>query len=84
MRNLAARLANRVQLTTDGYRAYAEAVDSAFGVDVDYAMLVKMYGNDRETEAHYSPAECIGCRTIEITGSPGPSTFRQATWNDTI
>jgi IS1 family transposase len=72
MRDLASRLANRIQLTTDGYRAYAEAVDSAFGVDVDYAMLVKMYGNDRETEAHYSPAECIGCRTIGITGNPDP------------
>ncbi len=72
MQDLAARLANRVQLTTDGHRAYLEAVESAFGVDVDYAMLVKLYGNDRETEARYSPAECIGCRTVEITGSPEP------------
>jgi IS1 family transposase len=72
MKDLAARLANRVQLTTDGHRAYLEAVESAFGVDVDYAMLVKLYGNDRETEARYSPAECIGCRTVEITGSPDP------------
>jgi IS1 family transposase len=72
MQDLAARLANRVQLTTDGHRAYLEAVESAFGVDVDYAMLVKLYGNDRETEARYSPAECIGCRTVEITGSPKP------------
>jgi DDE domain len=55
MRALASRLANRVQLTTDGYRAYVEAVDSAFGVDVDYAMLVKLFGNDRESEARYSP-----------------------------
>jgi IS1 family transposase len=70
MQDLAARLANRVQLTTDGHRAYLEAVESAFGVDVDYAMLVKLYGNDRETEARYSPAECIGCRTVEITGNP--------------
>jgi IS1 family transposase len=72
MQDLAGRLANRVQLTTDGHRAYLEAVESAFGVDVDYAMLVKLYGNDRETEARYSPAECIGCRTVEITGSPEP------------
>jgi len=70
MQDLAGRLANRVQLTTDGHRAYLEAVESAFGVDVDYAMLVKLYGNDRETEARYSPAECIGCRTVEITGNP--------------
>jgi IS1 family transposase len=72
MQDLAGRLANRVQLTTDGHRAYLEAVESAFGVDVDYAMLVKLYGNDRETEARYSPAECIGCRKVEITGSPKP------------
>lgn len=72
MQDLAGRLANRVQLTTDGHRAYLEAVESAFGVDLDYAMLVKLYGNDRETEARYSPAECIGCRTVEITGSPEP------------
>ena len=49
MRDLAGRLANRVQLTTDGHRAYLEAVEGAFGVDVDYAMLVKMYGADRES-----------------------------------
>jgi hypothetical protein len=52
-------------------RAYfLEAVESAFGVDVDYAMLVKMYGNDRETESRHSPAECVGCRSIAITGDP--------------
>lgn len=72
MKDLAGRLANRIQLTTDGHRAYLEAVESAFGVDIDYAMLVKLYGNDRETEARYSPAECIGCRKVEITGSPEP------------
>jgi IS1 family transposase len=72
MRDLAGRLANRVQLTTDGHRAYLEAVEGAFGVDVDYAMLVKIYGADRESEARYSPADCIGCRTIEITGRPDP------------
>jgi IS1 family transposase len=72
MRDLASRLANRVQLTTDGHRAYLEAVEGAFGVDVDYAMLVKLYGNDREGEERYSPAECIGCRSVEITGSPDP------------
>jgi IS1 family transposase len=72
VKDLAGRLANRVQLTTDGHRAYLEAAESAFGVDVDHAMLVKLYGNDRETEAHYSPAECIGCRTVETTGEPDP------------
>ena len=60
MDDLASRLASRVQLTTDGHRAYLEAVEGAFGNAIDYAMLVKMYGNDRVTEARYSPAvECI-------------------------
>jgi len=71
MDDLASRLANRVQLTTDGHRAYLQAVEDAFGSDIDYAMLVKLYGVDREeSEARYSPAECIGCREIGITGHP--------------
>lgn len=70
MQDLAGRLSSRVQLTTDGHRAYLSAVEDAFGSNVDYAMLVKLYGNDRETEARYSPAECIGTRTAEISGSP--------------
>ena len=72
MDDLASRLANRVQLTTDGHRAYLEAVENAFGSAIDYAMLVKLYGNERETEARYSPAECIGCREIGVTGRPDP------------
>jgi IS1 family transposase len=72
MRDLVERLANRIQLTTDGHRAYLEAVESAFGSNVDYAMLVKLYGEPRDREATYSPAECIGCRTVEITGDPNP------------
>jgi IS1 family transposase len=71
--DLAGRLANRVQLTTDGLRVYLDAVEGAFGCDVDYAMLVKMYGNDpREDETHYSPAECIGCQTARVSGRPNP------------
>lgn len=70
MKALASRLMGRVQLTTDGHRAYLEAVESAFGIDVDYAMLVKLYGNDRDEEARYSPAECIGCRSVAIIGDP--------------
>src|SRR6266404_4115044 len=71
MHDLASRLANRVQLTTDGHRVYLTAVEVAFGTDVDYAMLVKMYGNDgRGEEARYSPAECIGSRSIPIIGNP--------------
>ena len=70
MQDLASRLAHRVQLTTDGHRAYLSAVEEAFGSNVDYAMLVKLYGEDRAGEARYSPAECIGTRTAEISGSP--------------
>jgi hypothetical protein len=71
MHDLAGRLANRVQLTTDGHRVYLDAVESAFGSDIDYAMLVKLYGADREeSEARYSPAECIGCRAIPVSGNP--------------
>jgi IS1 family transposase len=70
MHDLAERLANRIQLTTDGHRVYADAVESAFGSNIDYAMLVKVYGADRESEAHYSPAECMSCRTIPMSGNP--------------
>jgi hypothetical protein len=71
--DLRERLASRVQLTTDGHRVYLEAVESAFGSEVDYAMLVKLYGADREESgARYSPAECIGCRSIVISGKPKP------------
>ena len=72
MDDLCARLANRVQLTTDGHKAYLEAVEGAFGGDIDYAMLVKLYGNQpgKTAERKYSPAECIGARKELITGYP--------------
>src|SRR5260370_35652507 len=71
MHDLAGRLADRVQLTTAGHRVYLDDVESAFGSEIDYAMLVKLYGADREQgEARYSPAECIGCRTNPISGKP--------------
>jgi IS1 family transposase len=60
MDNLAKRLANRVQLTSDGHKPYLEAVEGAFGVDIDYAMLVRIYGKSHEKPGHYSPAECTG------------------------
>lgn len=72
MEDLAGRLANRVQLTTDGHKAYLTAVDKAFGEDIDYAMLVKIYGETSEGQKRYSPAECLGCRKEEITGAPNP------------
>ena len=71
MYNLKQRLANRVQLTTDGHRVYLTAVELAFGTEVDYAMLVKLFGSDpRGEETRYSPAECIGARSIPIIGRP--------------
>jgi IS1 family transposase len=71
--DLADRLSNRVQLTSDGHRVYLTAIESAFGSDVDYAMLVKMYGTDpHEDETRYSPAQCIGINMAVITGRPDP------------
>ena len=70
--DLKGRLANRVQLTTDGLRVYLEAVEGAFGADVDYAQLVKIYGATQQ-ETRYSPAECIGCETKIIQGQPDKS-----------
>jgi len=72
MDDLASRLTSRVQLTTDGHSVYIQAVEDAFGANIDYAMLVKLYGNDGDSEKRYSPAECIGCQTVGITGKPDP------------
>ncbi len=63
---------NRVQLTTDGHKPYLEAVEGAFGAEIDYATLVKIYGAERAGEARYSPAKCIGTRRAGITGNPDP------------
>lgn len=70
--DVAGRLATRIQLTTDGHRTYLEAVEGAFGADVDYAMLVKLYGEAPEAEKRYSPAQCIGCHKTRIEGNPDP------------
>jgi IS1 family transposase len=67
---LAARLASRVQLTSDGHRAYLEGVEGAFGCDVDYAQLVKIYGPTVTAPGRYSPAECTGAKKIRVAGSP--------------
>lgn len=75
MDDLRGRLANRVQLTTDGHRAYLQAVEEAFGADVDYGMLVKLYGQETGGQGHerkYSPSECVGARKDTITGKPDP------------
>jgi IS1 family transposase len=72
MEDLADRLANRVQLTTDGHKAYLTAVSAAFGHDIDYAMLIKIYGPAPEGQRRYSPANCLGCKKEEISGTPNP------------
>ena len=70
MDDLQARLANRVQLTTDGHKAYLEAVEGAFGSDVDFAQLVKLYGPTITAPGRYSPAECTGIKKIRREGNP--------------
>jgi len=70
MDDLRQRLATRVQLTTDGHKAYLAAVDEAFGTDIDYAMLIKLYGEAPKGDVRYSPAECIGARKTPVTGNP--------------
>lgn len=67
--DLASRLKNRVQLSTDGHKPYLEAVESAFGCDIDYAMLIKIYGVTQE-EVRYSPSECISTEKRIIAGNP--------------
>jgi IS1 family transposase len=71
--DLANRLANRIQLTSDGLNAYLNAVEKAFRGDVDYAQLVKIYGDTSEGQKRYSPAECLGCEKKEIVGYPDPA-----------
>lgn len=68
--DLASRMAGRIQLTSDGYRLYENAVEAAFGDDIDYAMLVKIYGDTVEGQKRYSPAECIGARKTRMIGNP--------------
>jgi len=71
MHDLKNRLVNRVQLTTDGHRAYLSAVEDAFGAGIDYAQLQKIYGSTPESpETRYSPAICIGAKMAVISGSP--------------
>jgi IS1 family transposase len=72
MTDLAGRLANRVQLTTDGHKPYLMAVEDTFGADIDYAQLHKLYGTDPAAETRYSPAKCIGTETTIVQGQPDP------------
>ena len=73
MDDVAERLATRVQLTTDGLKSYLDAVEGAFGADVDYAQLVKLYGTSPDSaKGRYSPAECTGTIRTRVTGDPDP------------
>jgi IS1 family transposase len=72
MQDVASRLANRIQMTTDGHKAYLEAVEGAFGADIDYAMLVKQYGEPVGALGRYSPGECIGAIPHRVEGRPDP------------
>jgi IS1 family transposase len=68
--DLKSRLANRIQLTTDSHRAYLYAVGDTFGDEIDYAHLVKIYGEAPEAQKRYSPAQCMGTKRTVISGSP--------------
>jgi IS1 family transposase len=72
MEDCADRIRGRIQITTDGHKAYLEAVEGAFGMDVDFATLQKIYGASDETEKRYSPAKCIGCESKVVMGDPDP------------
>ncbi|MGA2868490.1 MAG: IS1 family transposase [Verrucomicrobiota bacterium] len=68
--DLKGRLKHRIQLTSDGYRPYLEAVEDAFGGEIDFAMLIKIYGKPTQTDTRYSPPQCTGARKRKITGEP--------------
>lgn len=70
IQDLAGRMASRIQLTSDGHRAYLEAVESAFGGDVDYAQLIKIYGPAPEGQRRYSPPQCLGTQVAQVSGAP--------------
>jgi len=72
--DLKERLGGRVQMTSDGLRCYIEAVESAFGSEIDYGQLIKLYGNETpQMETRYSPPPCIGTRKTRIAGNPDPA-----------
>jgi len=72
MQDCASRISSRVQITTDGHRAYLQAVEGAFGMDCDFAQLQKIYGAPEDGDRRYSPAVCIGCDMKVVSGNPDP------------
>ena len=82
MRDVSERLRHRVQLTTDGNRLYVDAVEDNFMGDVDYAMLIKVYGNEAsKPETRYSPAKCLGTKGKQVNGTPDPAHVSTSTPN---
>lgn len=77
MLDCAARIKGKVQLTTDGHKSYLEAVENAFGGDIDYAQLVKIYGGGttKQEQIKYSPAECLGAKKVVVSGNPAKRYF---------
>lgn len=77
MLDVAARLKNCVQLTSDGHKPYLEAVENAFGSEIDFSQIVKIYGNNSEgnSDVKYSPPECTGSKKTPITGKPDLSSY---------
>jgi len=73
MEDCASRIRGRVQLTTDGHKPYLQAVEGAFGMDIDFATLQKIYGASEEPEKRYSPGKCIGCDMKVVMGNPDPA-----------
>ena len=73
MQDVADRLVNRVQLTTDAHKVYLDAVEGAFGGDIDYAKLIKLYGEGPKSAGRYSPAECTGIKKERMMGAPDPA-----------
>lgn len=71
--DVADRIDTRIQLTSDGHKPYIEAVEDAFGGEIDYAILQKLYGAERPDHARYSPAKCIGCYSSTMAGEPDPA-----------
>jgi IS1 family transposase len=73
MEDVASRIESRIQITTDGHRAYAEAIKGAFGLDCDFAMLIKLYGSELHDRRYSGGGECIGIRTAVLSGDPDPA-----------
>jgi hypothetical protein len=78
------RVIGRPQITTDAHKPYLAAIEMAFGTDMDYAQMHKIYGASGEVEGRYSPAKCIGCDMKTVIGSQTTSTFQLPTWSGRI